>query len=548
MNHTRQILLLVISTSLLFSGCSTYSKMKGKRGSALTETATQKQLQKSLRKDSGQPLLQLGNLLDAADTARLKLQASPANTLAQADYNFAVSRVVEIVEEEKLALWDTPAACASATGEGWSLSLNVPNSRPEYHPSKFQLLPADRFEFKGKLIGERILKQGLGAPIVAVGKDLDYTAIDEFALGKQIFYGMTAVIRFDGRNCNLNLIDPLENETIDLDGHSYTLGADFQAPLALGLAEMSPRKRELGGMFAPSKDKYSARLSRLQPYNSEKIPILFIHGLGDSRATWLPMIDFLRQDANIRQHYQFWCFSYPTGLPYALSTAHLRSQLDKFSQRYPDHKDIVVVGHSMGGMISRLLITDSGMKIWDAVYDKPPGEMPFSEDTRQTLSDALIFEARPDISRVIYASASHRGSDKATNVLGRLGAKIIGDPIAESALTREAIEYAREIPSRPKKDHLPNSVDALDPDNMFLKLVDALPPKSGIPYHSIIGDRGKGGNLDHSKPVSSDGIVPYWSSHLDGAASEVIIPSGHWSIHHERGMEETKKILLQHLQ
>ena len=547
MYRTCQILILVISSSLLFTGCSTYSKIIGKKGSALTDTAEQKQLQKSLKKDSGRPLLQLGHLLDAADAARLRLKDSPGDTLARADYNFAVGRIVEIVEDEDLPIWDKPAICESEAGALWSLSIGVPDRAPEYHPSHFQLLPADRYEFKGKLVGDRTLKQGLGAPIVAVGKDLDYTAIDEFALGKQIFYGMTAVLRFDGRDCQINFYDPLETEQVGLDGNQYTLGADFQAPIALALAEVSPRKSELAGFFSPSKHEYDARLSRLQPYDPDKIPVLFIHGLGDSRATWAPMINFLRQDQVFREHYQVWCFSYPTGLPYAISAANLRHQLDRFSQRYPDHKDMVVIGHSMGGMISRLLITDSNMTLWDAVYDRPPEEMPFSDETRRMLSDALIFKARPDISRVIYASASHRGSDKATNTLGRLGAKLIGDPLAESNVTEEAIRYARPSPDGKRRSHLPNSVDVLDPDNRFLKIVDTLPPKSGIPYHSIIGDRGKGGNLDHSKPVSSDGIVPYWSSHLDGAASEVIIPSGHWSIHHHQGMEEVKKILIQHL-
>jgi hypothetical protein len=69
----------------------------------------------------------------------------------------------------------------------------------------------------------------------------------------------------------------------------------------------------------------------------------------------------------------------------------------------------------------------------------------------------------------------------------------------------------------------------------------------GIPYHSIIGDRGKGGNRDRTKPVSTDGIVPYWSSHQDGAVSEVIIPSGHWSNQHPAGIAEAKRILRQHI-
>jgi hypothetical protein len=56
--------------------------------------------------------------------------------------------------------------------------------------------------------------------------------------------------------------------------------------------------------------------------------------------------------------------------------------------------------------------------------------------------------------------------------------------------------------------------------------------------HSIIGDRGRG-----DTPDSSDGVVPYWSSHLDGARSERIVPSGHPAHQNKQGMEEVDRIL-----
>lgn len=133
------------------------------------------------------------------------------------------------------------------------------------------------------------------------------------------------------------------------------------------------------------------------------------------------MIESLRADPVIRQNYQIWFFSYASGYPYPASAAFLRTQLDLINARYPDHKRIVVIGHSMGGMISRTLMTDSGMKLWYATYEKPPAETPFAEEsTRQLMAKALIFEHRPEISRVIFASPSHRGADMATNFFGRL--------------------------------------------------------------------------------------------------------------------------------
>jgi pimeloyl-ACP methyl ester carboxylesterase len=544
--HAKRLPFLLAALAFWLAGCAHYSKVQKRSVEHATTTAEQQALVKSLKALESKPLAKLGLLLDDVDATRHRLAANPSDTLAQSDYNFAVSRIMEIIEDDHLTPWDAPVACVSPNGIEWSLSLTPPDPRPEYSPSNFEILPADRYDFKGKLVGERILKLGLGAPVVVVGKDLDFTKYDQFAQGKQVFYGLTATVNFNGQDCNIELRDPLDEETVPFDGRDYTLAADFQSPLALSLAELDPKKREIAGMFKPGKFESAARLARLQRYNPDKIPVVCIHGLGNSPSTWAPAIDFLRNDAEIRKNFQFWFYSYPTGLPIPLSAAILRKQLDQMKERYPDHKDLVVIGHSLGGNITRLLTTDAGMALWDTYFDRPPDEIPFTPESREILRSSLIFEARSDISRVIFASASLRGSEVATRFLGRLGSKIIGNPIPQGSVSDEALRYMRPEMRSNKRNHLPNSIDMLDPENSFLPALNALPIKPGLPYHSIIGDQGKGGNLDHTKPQSTDGIVPYWSSHLEGALSEVIIPSGHWSIHHPMGMAEIKRILLLH--
>lgn len=538
----------LLGIALFLGGCTSYSKVVKLPVSAAIVTKQQEALTKSLKPFANQPLERLGGYLDAANAARLRLKAGPGDTLAQADYNFAVSRILEIIESEDLAPWEAPISCRSMTGGEWSLSLKPPDPRPEYHPSNFEIISADRYKFKGKLVRERVVKPGLGAPAVVIGRDLDFTQFDEFALGAQVYYGLTVLIRFDGRQCEMVLINPLMEETVTIDDEIYPLAADFQAPLALSLAELNPRRSELDAMFGAKKYKGKSRLARLQIYDPRKIPVLFIHGLSNSPATWMPMIDYLRNDETIRKRYQFWAFSYPSGQPFPVPAATLRRLLDQIDLRYPEHKDIVVIGHSMGGQIARMLTTDSRMTLWDQLFDKPPGEMGFSEETRLALTETLIFEARPNVSRVIYASASHRGSKKATNFLGRLGSRLIGSALEESAVTKEALAAVRPDSGGRKGDHLPNSIDILNPGNPFLETVNTLTARQGIPYHSIIGDRGEGGNLDQTEPVSSDGIVPYWSSHLDGAESELVIPSGHWTILHPQAMAEVKRILHRHLE
>jgi hypothetical protein len=303
-------------------------------------------------------------------------------------------------------------------------------------------------------------------------------------------------------------------------------------------------------MFKPEEFASSTRLARLQPYDPKKIPLLCIHGLGDSHATWAPMIESLRSDPVIRKNYQVWFFAYPTGYPYPQMAAVLRRQMDAINAYYPDHKPIVVLGHSMGGMIARTLMTDSGMTIWNAFFDVPPEKLPISAEARKTVTDAMIFKHRPEIDRVIFLSASHRGANMATGFFGRLGSRIIGginlfvdQPDQES----EILGLVKAGSDGQMFKHIPNSVDALDPKARFVTTIDTIPLVKGIPFHSIIGDRGKGGNLNRTPPVSTDGIVPYWSSHLDGAQSEIIIPSGHWSNQHPQGIAEVKRILRAHV-
>jgi len=541
-------LLLSMAVVLTLAGCAKYSDVRFKKNTAsLAVTSEQRSLAVAQEKLARQPIEQLGGYLDAANAARIKLARDPNNTLLQSDYNFAVARVMDIIYENKLAPWNRAIVAPSASGTPWRLRLVPPFKQEEFQPSLFQFRPSDRYDFAGKGVGERVLKEGLGAPLVVVGKDLDYLKLDKFAQGKNLYYGMTALVNFRGRDCAIELLDPLAREMVRFDGRNYPLAGDYQGPLALALADLHLERRELAALFQPQKFAGKARLARLQPYDPRKIPVLCVHGLGNSPATWAPLIEFLRGDAAIREHYQFWFYSYPSGLPFPLAAASLREQLQEIRRQHPGQKDLVVIGHSMGGMISRLLMTDSETKLWDTYFDKPPAQLAISEKTRDFMAGMLMFKEVPHLGRVIFVSASHRGSYMATDFWGRVGASLVGNPLASDDIYAEALGSARPEAKAHGRKHLPNSIELLDPDSLFLEKVNALPLKPGVPYHSLIGDRGKGGYLDHTKPESSDGIVPYWSSHMPGAQSERIIPSGHWSHLHPLGMAEIKRILMLHI-
>ena len=535
--------LVLLAATLAIAGCTNYSTVKEIQPVYRSSTPSGHLIARTLKKPSPQPLVQIGSYLDAASSAATVLRNQPGDTQARRDYNFAVSRIFGIIHDQNLKPWKAPLSCPGAD-RVWSLSIKS-DPRPERNPSKFDIQPADIYQFKGSLV-RHSLKDGIGAPLVVVGKAADPGKAQDFEVSR-ISYGMTGLVNFKGDECDAFFLDPLAVEDIAFEGHQQPLAADFTAPIALALAIRKPREKELDGLFRPSDFESKTRLARLQPYDPNKIPVLCIHGLGDSQATWAPLIETLRGDPVIRKHYQFWFYSYPTGYPYPLTASVLRKQLDAINDHYPDHKKIVVIGHSMGGMISRTLITDSDTKLWYSLYDKPPAEMPFSSETRTVMSQSLIFKHRTDISRVIFASASHRGSDVATSFIGRLGSALIGSPADIVPHEEEVLSLAKPNSTGENLKRMPNSIDFLKPTNRFVVTLDKIPVVKGIPYHSIIGDRGKGGNLNHAEPVSTDGIVPYWSSHIDGAKSELIIPSHHWSNQHPLGIAEIDRILHEHL-
>jgi pimeloyl-ACP methyl ester carboxylesterase len=357
---------------------------------------------------------------------------------------------------------------------------------------------------------------------------------------------VTAVLRFKGHQCEIGFEDPLATENIEMNGKSFPLAADFTVPVAVMLASTKPEKLALARLLNPEKYAETARIARLQPYDPDKTVVLVVHGLNSTPATWTQMINTLRSNAVIRQQFQFWFYSYPSGYPYQYSAAILRRQLDDVQKRYQLRNQMVVIGHSMGGCISRLLITDVGDKLWMDYFGKPPSQVEMSEGTKTLLKESLIFGPRPEVGRVVFVAAPLKGADMAAGWMGRLGAKLVKAPLALAQAGSEVFQKVTFAGDGGSVNRMPNSVDTLSPNNRFVKAINSFPLSQTVPYHSIVGDRGRGGNKDKTKPVSSDGLVPYWSSFLPEAKSELIVPSGHGAHQHPDAINEMKRILLLH--
>ncbi len=497
----------------------------------------------ALKNGSRDPMASLGSYLTAAESAARELTKNPSDQVLRDDYNFAVARILSIIQKENLDPWSTPLTVPAPGGE-FQLARK-PDARKEWNPALYEFKPADQFDVGGKFIKTRTVKEGLGAPVVAIGREMNADARKNFSVPR-VYYGVTAIARFNGRRCEIGFEDPLGTETVMMSGRTYPLAADFTVPLAVMLASTDTRKMGLARLLNPEKYSDTARIARLQPYDPKKTVVLVVHGLNSSPATWTHMINTLRDNEHIRENFQFWFYSYPSGWPYPHSAAVLRKELDSIEKRFPMQKKMVVIGHSMGGCISRLLITDVGDGLWMKFLGKPPEQVEMSVESKQLFQDALIFNHRPEIGRVIFVSAPLRGADLAAGWMGRLGSRLVKAPFKLARAGTELLRVATLDGDALKRKKMPNSVDTLSPDNRFVLAINNYPLSKTIPYHAIVGDRGKGGNKDRTKPVSSDGLVPYWSSYLPEAKSEVIVPSSHSAHLNSKAIEEVKRILLLH--
>jgi pimeloyl-ACP methyl ester carboxylesterase len=536
---------LVILAAFVIAGCSTIASISQTEPARFqaapgTNPVIVEAIHRAQKLAPKEPKTALVAYADAARTSLRELDRNPADVEARRCYNFAVAGIFTVIREAKLDPWTKPFVVDPETD--LVLSGRVDPAKPEQNPALYDLIPAGDLDVRGTYFKSHAKKEGIGAPLVAV-RHVSAEKAAELFMSPAIYYSVTGIVEFKGPRCVLSIHDPLADETVRVDDHTYALGADFTAPLALTLVEAKPQKLGLVRLLRPEEYASTFRVARMEPYDPNKRVVLVIHGLMDTPASWVPLLNELRGDKEIRRDYQFWFYSYPSGYPYPYSALILRQELDGIEKKFPLRKKMVVIGHSMGGCISRTLITDSGNKLWLEFFGTPPAQTELPAESKRLLEQALILKPRPEIGRVIFMSSPLRGSDLARNWVGRIGSMLVKTPSRLISVGQAIRENARPDPAALQLKRFPNSVDTLAPNNRFVVAINKVPIAPGIPYNTIVGDRGRG-----DTPNSSDGVVAYWSSHMDGARSEFIAPCNHSSPLNPQAIAEVHRLLLANAQ
>jgi len=539
-NRFKNSVLLVL-TLVVVAGCAPQIAVVSEKRPARfqvtpgTNQVVAKTIDRAQALEQTQPQAALEAYVNAARASLHELERNPANPEARRCYNFAVAGIFSTNREAKLDPWTQPLR-VGANSE-LTLTGRKNPAKPEQNPAFYDLIPTDELRYRGAYVKDDVKRDGIGAPLVAVRHLTPEKAAELFA-PPAIYYGVTGFAEFEGSHCILSIKDPLAAETVTVEGRGYPMAANFTAALAMGLAREKPQKLGFVRLLRPQEYASTFRVARMEPYNPNKTVVLVIHGLMDTPVTWVPLLNDLRSDKDIRRNYQFWFFSYPSGYPYPYSALILRQELDGIEKKYPLRKKMVVVGHSMGGCISRTLITDTGNKLWTEGFGKPPEQTEMPAESKRLLEQAIVLKHRPEIGRVIFMSTPHRGSDLASNWVGRIGSMLVKTPSKLLTIGQTIREAAAPDPAALQLKRFPNSVDTLAPNNRFVVAINKVRITPGIPYYTILGDRGRG-----DSPNSSDGVVPYWSSHLDGARSEFIAPCNHSSPLNPQAIAEVHRIL-----
>lgn len=435
-------------------------------------------------------------------------------------------------------------------------------------------VPSANLEVRG--LRNRYRQPGLGAPLAAgLGDPDDESAhrLTDARIPPSLKIPVSALLRLDGVRRGLaggRLHGTLSVYTSDVTvavtiaGREVPLEYEPTAALAYTLEGSRIWEFEIAGFFSGSfglgvRDvgrRVTSRLLRarsedgiifMAPYRPGKIPVVLVHGTASSPARWAELVNELRIDPRIATRYQIWLFMYNTGNPIGYSGALLREGLlHTVQQLDPEGKDpalrqMVVIGHSQGGLLTKLTVVNSGSRFWDNFSKVPIEDLDIKPETRDLLRRSTFVEPVPHVRRVVFVATPHRGTPLSATGIVRWLTRFITLPVNIVGAATDLLTLNKEGLLKRRIDRIPSAVDNMSPSNPFVKTLSSLPIVEGVTAHSIIAVKGDG-----PPEEGSDGVVPYWSAHIEPVASEKVVKSPHAVQSNPHAIEEIRRILVEH--
>lgn len=347
----------------------------------------------------------------------------------------------------------------------------------------------------------------------------------------------------------LKAFDPYKYEKVDLAGKTYPLAANFSTPYGLWLAQNNLGKAAYLTLINRDDHLTMPHLYMLEPYNPNKKVIVLVHGLASSPEAWIRLTNDMMGDTVLRENFQVWQVFYSTNMPIIESRFQIYALLSQaFAQidsKAPAKKDAVLIGHSMGGIIARLLVSDAD------VTKKALGMMNNRQLNKYQklpiVSQRLVIKDIPNFSRAIFLATPHKGTDYADRWFTKAARKVIRLPGAFLSALSDSVQTqdldVKELLTQIDHGLIQNGPSDLSHQSKFMELTKDINPRKGLIFHSIMGNITDSDDLN----IISDDVVTYKSAHLDGAVSEKIIKGGHSIQETPEAILELRRILRLHL-
>lgn len=423
------------------------------------------------------------------------------------------------------------------------------------HRELYGLVPVAELEVKG--LAMRYRSPGIGAPLAASSRPLPGAPAGSDMVAPKLKIPLTLLLRIpearralvEGRPLagDLELHLAWDADSVTIAGESVPLEREPTAALALTFTDMPIADIEILGFLGRLSGVLAKRraLVSTTPYRPGLVPVVFVHGTASSPVRWAPLFNRLEADSELSSRVQYWFFQYDSDNPISLSALELRDAISgAVAQLDPEGVDpalrrMVLIGHSQGGLLVKMLSIHSGDTLWNSVSRKPLDELRLSDSSRELLRRGLFVEPLPEVSRVIFVATPQRGSFLAASrfVTGLLR-RLTQMPLHISRLSMD-IARNRDASRSP---FVPTAVDNMSPQSPFIRGIQQIPIAPSIKAHSIIAVKGDG-------PVEegNDGVVEYKSAHIEGVESELVVRSPHSCQGNPGTMEEVRRILRLHV-
>jgi pimeloyl-ACP methyl ester carboxylesterase len=412
-------------------------------------------------------------------------------------------------------------------------------------------------DFQVRGLRNRYRQPGLGAPLAAeltpVGSGPEAERARKHIAPRSkvpvtallFLEDVTAAIATGHAHGRLALYAADRGSTIEIEGRTVPLELQPSATLAYTLEGSPIWDTELRGFLSATFRPFTTSLFMMYPYRPGRVPVVLVHGTASSPARWADLVNEIQNDPELRERVQLWLFIYNTSNPILLSASELRQSLQNVlteldpGGRDPALRDMVLIGHSQGGLLVRLMVSDSGSRFWDANADVPFSDAKLSDATRALVRRTMFFEPLPFVKRVVFVATPHGGSFRVSTFVLTLVRRLVTLPLT---VVKGIQEASREGLVSKALSAIPTAVDNMRPGSTFIETLSTMPIAPGVVAHSIIAVQGIGG------PAGlNDGVVAYESAHIAGVESEKVVRSSHSTQGEPQTILEIRRILREHV-